>query len=64
MRFALVALSLGLTSCVSTVPIVLSGTYQLPGGKGIVQLSIPLSRAPLPIEPGPAESTLFPTNQK
>jgi hypothetical protein len=64
MRFALAALSLGLTSCVSTVPIVLSGSYTLPGGKGIVQLSIPLSRAPLPIEPGLAESTLFPTSQK
>jgi hypothetical protein len=64
MRVVLAAIAFGLTSCVSTVPIVLSGTYTLPGGKGIVQLSIPLSRAPLPIEPGPAEATLFPTNQK
>ena len=64
MRVVLAAISIGLTSCVSTVPIVLSGSYTLPGGKGIVQLSIPLSRAPLPTEQGPAESTLFPTNQK
>jgi hypothetical protein len=64
MHFALVAISFGLTSCVSTVPIVLSGSYVLPGGKGIVQISIPLSRAPLPIEPAPAEATLFPTSQK
>jgi hypothetical protein len=64
MRFALAATILGLTGCVSTVPIVLSGTYTLPGGKGIVQIQIPLSRAPLPTEPAPAEATLFPTNQK
>ncbi len=64
MRVVLAAISIGLTSCVSTVPIVLSGTYELPGGKGIVQIQIPLSRAPLPTEPGPAESTLFPTSQK
>jgi hypothetical protein len=51
MRLALAALSLGLTGCVSTVPIVLSGTYTLPGGKGIVQIQIPFSRQP-------------PTNQK
>jgi hypothetical protein len=36
----------------------------LPGGKGIVQIQIPFNRAPLPTEPGPAESTLFPTSQK
>ena len=64
MRFALAATILGLTGCVSTVPIVLSGTYELPGGKGIVQISIPLSRAPLPTEPGPVEATLFPVSQK
>jgi hypothetical protein len=51
MRFALAALSLGLTGCVSTVPIVLSGSYTLPGGKGIVQIAIPINRHP-------------PTNQK
>ena len=65
MRIALVTLTLAMPSCISTVPLTLSGSYILPGGKGVVAISIPLRPAlPQPQQTDEPEAELFPVNQK
>lgn len=54
---------LALSSCTSFPPVVLSGSYTLPGGKGVVSFHIPFEPA-LPSTPGSDEASLFPTPQK
>jgi hypothetical protein len=65
MKLALVTLTLAMPSCISTVPLTLSGSYILPGGKGVVAISIPLRPAlPQPQQTKEPEAELFPVNQK
>jgi hypothetical protein len=46
-------------------PIVLSGRYTLPGGKGVIAISIPLRPAlPQPQQSQEPKAELFPVNQK
>jgi hypothetical protein len=54
-----------LSSCMSLHPIVLSGRYTLPGGKGVIAISIPLRPAlPQPQQSQEPKAELFPVNQK
>ena len=65
MKISLITLTLAMPSCVSTVPLTLSGQYILPGGKGVVAISIPLRPAlPQPQQAEEPEAELFPVNQK
>lgn len=65
MKIALVTLTLAMPSCISTVPLTLSGQYILPGGKGVVAISIPLRPAlPQPQQEAEPESELFPEASK
>ena len=65
MKLALVTLTLAMPSCISTVPLTLSGSYILPGGKGVVSISIPLRPAlPQPQQATEPEAELFPEATK
>lgn len=67
MKLFLITLTLAMPSCISTVPLTLSGSYILPGGKGVVAISIPLYRKPTlpqPQQTEEPEAELFPVNQK
>lgn len=65
MKLFLVTLTLAMPSCISTVPLTLSGQYILPGGKGVVAISIPLRPAlPQPQQTTEPEAELFPVNHK
>lgn len=62
MKLALVTITLAMPSCISTVPLTLSGSYILPGGKGVVSINIPLR--PLPQQVTEPEAELFPEATK
>lgn len=62
-RFLLASTLLALSSCTTLPPVVLSGSYTLPGGKGVVSFHIPFEPA-LPSTPGSDDASLFPTPQK
>lgn len=65
MKLALITLTLAMPSCISTVPLTLSGSYILPGGKGVVAISIPLRPAlPQPQQTTEPEAELFPEATK
>lgn len=65
MKIALAIVAMCIPSCISTVPLTLSGQYILPGGKGVVAISIPLRPAlPQPQQTEEPEAELFPVNQK
>ena len=65
MKLALITVTLAMPSCISTVPLTLSGQYILPGGKGVVAISIPLRPAlPQPQQVTEPEAELFPEVQK
>lgn len=64
MKLALVTLMLAMPSCISTVPLTLSGSYILPGGKGVVAISIPLRPLPQPQQVTEPEAELFPEATK
>lgn len=65
MKIALVTITLAMPSCISTVPLTLSGQYILPGGKGVVAISIPLRPSlPQPQQTTEPEAELFPEAQK
>ena len=61
MKLFLVTITLAMPSCISTVPLTLSGQYILPGGKGVVAISIPLRPAlPQPQQVTEPQAELFP----
>ena len=61
MKLALVTITLAMPSCISTVPLTLSGSYTIPGGKGVVAISIPLRPAlPQPQQVTEPKAELFP----
>ena len=61
MKLTLVTLALAMPSCISTVPLTLSGSYILPGGKGVVAISIPFRPAlPQPQQTQEPQAELFP----
>jgi len=62
MKLALVTITLAMPSCISTVPLTLSGSYTIPGGKGVVAISIPLR--PAPQQPHEPKAELFPEATK
>lgn len=65
MKLALITITLAMPSCISTVPLTLSGQYILPGGKGVVAISIPLRPAlPQPQQVTEPEAELFPEATK
>jgi hypothetical protein len=65
MKLALATITLAMASCISTVPLTLSGSYILPGGKGVVAISIPLRPAlPQPQQVTEPQAELFPEVQK
>ena len=65
MKLALVTINLAMPSCISTVPMTLSGSYILPGGKGVVAISIPLRPAlPQPQQVTEPRAELFPEATK
>jgi len=59
-RFLLASTLLALSSCTTLPPVVLSGSYTLPGGKGVISFQVPLPDGPV----GAQDASLFPTNQK
>lgn len=59
-RFLLASAILALSSCTALPPVVLSGSYALPGGKGVISFQLPLPSGPV----GEQDASLFPTNQK
>lgn len=61
-RLFLASITMVLSSCSTLPPIVLSGRYTLPGGKGVVSFYVPLPTGPV----GEHDASLFPdiTNQK
>lgn len=61
-RFLLASVFLALSSCTALPPVVLSGSYTLPGGKGVISFHVPLPDGPV----GEHDASLFPSalNQK
>lgn len=65
MKLLLATISCFIPGCISTLPVTLSGSYILPGGKGVIAISIPLKPAlPQPAQTTEPEADLFPIQQK
>lgn len=67
MKLALAIVAVCIPGCISTIPVTVTGSYMLPGGKGVVTVNIPLYRKPAlpqPQQTDEPEAELFPVNQK
>ena len=67
MKLALAIIALCIPGCITVPPITVTGSYMLPGGKGVVSFNVPLyQRIPLPQpqQEQEPEAELFPEVQK